>query len=613
MPRLGKYNNPPWKKQFNNDYESRGPDNTRKVTFKPNRYRNKGRQKDWTNSIRSHLEDEDVDMGSSTFDRQRKIYNKQGGRSTSDKPGASRFRRKLLDSPSNWFRVTLPYGNKYDKTFLLRTLLQKITPIPFAPIAWSTNGNVVTFYVDDYKLALKLFSLDKEIQCPDGYKLIIRVNSGSPNVDVTDTLKERLKLAMAKRYNLDNKALDLTKFHADPNLQDIFCALSKPILLLTVIDIISENIPELEALNLNENRIQMLSHLRKLNNKLPNLKVLHLANNKIRDITMLDPLMGLPIVDLFLDGNPLCTKFKEKSLYISDVRKRFPKVMKLDGVDLPAPIGFDIAQEMTLPPIIQTYLCNSSGQDIVRQFLQQYFDIFDSNSRQPLLHAYHEHAMFSFTTSYAYGQTPKNSSWLNWYHTDNRNLLRVQDLGRRVKLLKQGNLAVVSFLAEMPESKHDIHTFTVDLNLFTPQLLLLTVTGVFKELRSGHKITPYRYFYRSLVIVPAGSGFCIANDELHITNAMEHQIKQAFKTTINAPQPTSSITVGSPISVVAAQPMVDDNTKQQMVQTMSQNSGMNMEWSQKCLEETNWDFNRAAYIFTELQNQGTIPAEAFVK
>lgn len=51
----------------------------------------------------------------------------------------------------------------------------------------------------------------------------------------------------------------------------------------------------------------------------------------------------------------------------------------------------------------------------------------------------------------------------------------------------------------------------------------------------------------------------------------------------------------------------------QMVQQMSQQSNMNLEWSKKCLEETNWDFNRAIYVFGELQKQNKIPPEAFVK
>lgn len=40
-----------------------------------------------------------------------------------------------------------------------------------------------------------------------------------------------------------------------------------------------------------------------------------------------------------------------------------------------------------------------AGADIVRQFLGQYFTIFDSESRQPLLNAYHEQAMISMTVA----------------------------------------------------------------------------------------------------------------------------------------------------------------------------------------------------------------------
>lgn len=33
----------------------------------------------------------------------------------------------------------------------------------------------------------------------------------------------------------------------------------------------------------------------------------------------------------------------------------------------------------------------------------------------------------------------------------------------------------------------------------------------------------------------------------------------------------------------------------------------------RCLEETNWNFERAGYIFTELHKQNKIPPEAFEK
>lgn len=139
-----------------------------------------------------------------------------------------------------------------------------------------------------------------------------------------------------------------------------------------------------------------------------------------------------------------------------------------DGVDLPPPISFDIQEEVHLPPTQQNFICNAEGQDIVRKFLEQYFLIFDSDSREPLIQAYHETALFSMTSAYPYGQSQKTSTaWLNWYNTDNRNLLRVRDAERRMKLLKQGNAAIVEFLKDVPETKHDMHSFTVDLVLFT--------------------------------------------------------------------------------------------------------------------------------------------------
>lgn len=55
--------------------------------------------------------------------------------------------------------------------------------------------------------------------------------------------------------------------------------------------------------------------------------------------------------------------------------------------------------------------------------------------------------------------------------------------------------------------------------------MMLTVTGIFKELESGQKTAPIRAFSKVLIIVPAGSGFCIVNEQLHVTNATDVQIK----------------------------------------------------------------------------------------
>lgn len=86
---------------------------------------------------------------------------------------------------------------------------------------------------------------------------------------------------MAKRYNAVNKSLDLSKFHADPELQDYFCVLFKPIIFIAVLDIIAENIPQLEAINLFENRLSTFNSIKKLSTKIPHVRILHIGKNNV--------------------------------------------------------------------------------------------------------------------------------------------------------------------------------------------------------------------------------------------------------------------------------------------------------------------------------------------
>lgn len=140
-------------------------------------------------------------------------------------------------------------------------------------------------------------------------------------------------------------------------------------------------------------------------------------------------------------------------------------------------------------------------------------------------------------------------------------------------------------------------------------MLVLTVTGLFKERNTNPKCEYVRTFQKTLVVVPNNGGFCIMNELLHVNNASQSQSRNAFKTPIIA----APIMPTSPPQMQAAPAGPDDATKMQMIQAMSQQSNMNVEWSRKCLEETNWDFTRAGFVFSELHRQSKIPPEAFVK
>ena len=146
-------------------------------------------------------------------------------------------------------------------------------------------------------------------------------------------------------------------------------------------------------------------------------------------------------------------------------------------------------------------------------------------------------------------------------------------------------------------------------------MVVLTVTGLFKERNSNPKAEYARTFQKTMVIVPNNGGFCIKNEMMHINNASHSQAKNAFK----APIIASSQLIAQPMTSTSSAPTQpqqgapDDATKVQMIQMLSQQSNMNVEWSRKCLEETNWDYQRAGFVFGELFKQNKIPPEAFVK
>uniref|UniRef100_A0A8C2J0F1 Nuclear RNA export factor 1-like n=1 Tax=Cyprinus carpio TaxID=7962 RepID=A0A8C2J0F1_CYPCA len=486
----------------------------------------------------------------------------------------------------------IPFGKKYDKDWLLSSL-QSVCSMPFHAVHYHTDGNKAQFYVEDSTTANALFKVSRKITDKDGYKVTVIMNSCPPPALIHTDLKaadlEHLKQCMAKRFDGSQQALDLNNIRVDPDLvsQNIEVTLNRRNSMLAVIKIIEENIPELICLNLSNNRLYRLDDLADIVNKVPNLKILNLSHNELKTERELDKLKGLKLVELSLEGNPLSGHYKNQADYV-----------RLDGHVLPPPIGFDLeVAPATLPPCkVCTPAIKLKRSD---QYVQvsvspsRYYSIYDSGDRQPLLDAYHDGAAFSLSIPFTLQNASKSS--LGEYQKDCRNIRRMKDdPTTRFRLIKHTRLNVVAFLNELPKTQHDIASLIVDATL-----LAFTVSGVFKE-TDGKSRDSFRAFSRVFIAVPAGNaGLCIVNDELFVRNATTEEIRRAFV----APAPTPS---SSPVPTLSA-------PQQEMLAAFSLMSGMNLEWSQKCLQDNDWDFDRAAQIFTGLKAQGKIPDVAFVK
>ncbi|EHB02104.1 Nuclear RNA export factor 1 [Heterocephalus glaber] len=502
----------------------------------------------------------------------------------------------------NWFKITIPSGKKYEKSWLL-SMIQSKCSIPFTPVEFHYENTRAQFFVEDASTASALKAVNCKIVDRDNRKISIIINSSAAPQTVQNELKpeqvEQLKLVMSKRYDGSQQALDLKGLRSDPDLvaQNIDVVLNRRSCMAATLRIIEENIPELLSLNLSNNRLYKLDDMSSIMQKAPNLKTLNLSGNELKSERELDKIKGLKLEELWLDGNTLCDTFRDQSTYISAIRERFPKLLRLDGHELPPPIAFDVEAPTVLPPCKGSYFGTENLKSLVLHFLQQYYAIYDSGDRQGLLDAYHDGACCSLSIPFI-PQNPARSN-LAEYFKDSRNVKKLKDPTLRFRLLKHTRLNVVAFLNELPKTQHDINSFVVDISAQTSTLLCFSVNGVFKEV-DGKSRDSLRAFTRTFIAVPASnSGLCIVNDELFVRNASPEEIQRAFA--MPAPTPSSS-----PVPTLSPE-------QQEMLQTFSTQSGMNLEWSQKCLQDNNWDYTRSAQAFTHLKAKGEIPEVAFMK
>uniref|UniRef100_A0A8C1C2G6 Nuclear RNA export factor 1 n=1 Tax=Cyprinus carpio carpio TaxID=630221 RepID=A0A8C1C2G6_CYPCA len=500
----------------------------------------------------------------------------------------------------NWFKITIPHGTKYDKKWLL-TSLQNLCPIAFIPLNYYTEGHKVHFYLEDAAAASALCKLTRRVTDSEGNRVAVLMTSFSCPPFLKSELKpqdlERLKHCMSKRFDGSQKSLDLNSIRTDPDLvsHNIEMILNQENCMQAVIKIIQENIPELLCLNLSNNKLCKLTDIAELVNKAPNLQSLNLSHNELKSEQELDKVKGFRLMELWLDRNPLCDVFKDQTTYISAVRERFPSLLRLDGHVLPPPICFDVETSTNIPACKGSHFVSNEIQGLIQRFLQHYYCVYDSGDRQPLLEAYHNDACFSLSLP---SINHLSRCRLKNYHEHSRNIKNIKDPSAWFHLLKRSRLTVVAFLSELPKTQHDMNSINVDVNTYSRTLLAFTVSGVFKE--ADDKLRDrVKAFSRVFITVPArNSGLCIVNDELFVRNATSEEIRCAFA----APAPSNSPVLPT---LMASQ--------QEMLSAFSKMSEMNLEWSQKCLQDNAWDFHRAAQIFTELKAQGKIPKAAFIK
>ncbi|CAK6450407.1 unnamed protein product [Pipistrellus nathusii] len=500
-----------------------------------------------------------------------------------------------------WFKITIPCGRKYDKTWLMDSI-QSHCSVPFTPVEFHYVKNKAQFFVQDARTAYALKDVSYQICDEENRKIVIFINTSavpySVRFKLAPEIMDQLELAMRNRYDFFQKALDLESFLYDPGFVhlDIDIILNRRNCMAATLQIIEKDFPELLSLNLRNNKLYQLDGLSDIVQMAPRVKILNLSKNELKSIWELGKIKGLKLEELWLEGNPFCDNFQSQFTYVSATRKYFPELLCLDGQDLPPTITTDIDRPYLVKPLIKE---SCKGLDDLKtqvlQFLQQYYLIYDSGDRQSLLGAYHDEACFSLTIPFIQ-DNPATSSLFEYFKV-NRNMKNLQDPNLRFQLLKHTKHDIVSSLCVFPKTQHDLNSFLVDVWLQSERMLCFCVNGVFKEVE-GRSQGSVRAFTRTFITTPASdSRMFIMNDELFVRNANLNETQRA----ISIPVPTPSCSTVPTFS----------QEQKEMVQVFSIQSGMNPQWSQKCLQDNEWNYIKAAQVFATLKTQRKIPEEAF--
>ncbi|XP_021009065.1 nuclear RNA export factor 3 isoform X2 [Mus caroli] len=471
--------------------------------------------------------------------------NMEGG----PKPPERKMQRdKQDDTSENWFKVTIPFGIKYDKKWLLN-LIQSQCSIPFTPVQFHYEKMQAHFFVDNPNIAFMLKAISDKI------------------LDETDNKPQS--------HRTPSVILQLTT-----NQQ---CATSQRVLN-------QQRLPFDQDLMTRPTDLALLPR----RYMAPSLSIHKEDMTQVNSEGEMAKVQAPDPEKICAAQSSLSATMPDKSSNINSILELFPKLLSLDGQESCKPTLCGPEDHKTLPTCKGNFFGSESVKTMVLQFLKQYFFIYDNGDRQGLLNAYHAEACFTLTIPFSSIDLSMNS--LCEYFKFSRNMKILKDPYMRRQLLKHKKCDIIHFLRTLPKTQHDLTSFVVDICLQTEKMLCFSVSGLFREVDSSAQGCMHAFTRIFVATHDNSSELCIINDKLSVTNA--HEVPSA-----STPVATSS-TSYLPSS---------SQDQQEMVPTFCAQSGVNVDRSQKCLHDDQWNYNRAIQSLALLKVEDTVSEDKFTQ
>ncbi|CAF0839800.1 unnamed protein product [Rotaria sordida] len=522
--------------------------------------------------------------------------------------------KKAQINQTGWWRVTIQQAGTIGKERVMSTL-KAHCPRQFQPYHYFIDPHTKAgvFFVNNQQDAdmMKRANGKIEVQNLDILRIMVgRVSA--PIASMDEDLRPHFKdYLLSRRFNKQTFQLDLSNLADDEDLSSlgIFPQFNKHGFIRDVVDIINKDLPMTRQLDLGSNNIMNLYEFRNLH--LNNLVQLSFASNQLKHVENFDNLKHLSqLVHIFIKNNPLTLPNNKCNNSIDDIisiiQQKLPQLKRIDDIDLTPAIRFatDI-ETIKLPKSLPHYVPNDM-QTFLQNFIEKFYRLFDTHDRSELHACYHDLCMFSLCiTKLEDSHVPIRQYKYGTLILESRNLQFGTDNNKRISLLRHGKTAVLDFLRfKYPLTKHDGNSFHVDVISTTNNRAVFTINGLYKEVDQNTN-NPIRCFQRTFTCAPTTAGILIIADHIMLSNAADAQIEKMThsSTTSSSQDSNNQNNLNTNIDI----------QNQEMVQKFSRQSGMNIEYSILCLQQNNWNYDKAAEVFLDLHSKNMIPTDAFNK
>ncbi|RKF63862.1 mRNA export factor mex67 [Erysiphe neolycopersici] len=441
-------------------------------------------------------------------------------------------------------------------------------------------------------------------------------------------LKIELREFLATRYNVEHKLLDLSRLGTDPKLRSMGLyregaknesKLFKAIMVICdgLFKSCKDKQDAITSIALTDNSLSSLSEISSLAQTFPDIKNIDLSRNKISDLKALEAwrwkFRSLEI--LILKDNPIESSHPDLK---TELMKRYPRLHTINNVRVRSPeeISAIIAAiELAKTPIPIAGPLFRDLDQVGETFIRYFIPNYDNDRIALATSAYDSESTFSLSINM---QSPRDKNNTipapNWseYLKSSRNLNKVVHNITKMNRQFTGAQSIQAIWTSLPKTKHPDIEIENNKYLFEGHELpgvpdptgqspmgvtgmIINMHGEFQELRrSTTDVVQLCSFSRTFVLgpgPPAGPAIRVISDLL----VLRPWAPLASSTTATIPNiSTQEQIIPSSIGVKTI-----EQQQELIAQKFMEHTGMTLQYSLLCLQQTEWDVQKANELFNQ--------------